>query len=41
MDLKEKRVNTRNWIDSDHDMNYLSRCECGTERPDSIDHGIS
>ena len=39
MDIKEIGVNTRNWIDSAQDMDYLeSHCECGIEPPGIISH---
>ena len=42
MDLKEIGINTRNWIDSAQDRDLLSSpCECGIQRPGSINHGIS
>ena len=42
MDLKEKDVNTRNYVDSGKDRDLLeSRCECGIEPPDFISHGIN
>ena len=39
-DLKEIGINTRNWVVSAQDSNYLSSCECGIESAGSISHGV-
>ena len=42
MDLKEIRINTRNWVDLAQSMDLLeSPWECGIETPGSIHHGVS
>ena len=42
MDLEEIGINTRNWVDSAQNRDYLeSPCECGIEPPGSISHGVS
>ena len=39
--LKEIEINTKNWIDSAQDKDYLqSSCECGTESPSSKSHAV-
>ena len=39
--LKEIQINTENWVDSAQDWGLLeSPCECGTELPGSISHGV-
>ena len=37
MDLEEKGINMRNWVDSAEE----ELCECGIEPPGSISHGVS
>ena len=40
MDLKEKAINTRNWVDSTNDRHYWNPYECGIEPPGYITHGV-
>ena len=41
MDFKEISTNTKNWVDSAQDKDYLeSSCECGNELQCSISKGI-
>ena len=39
MDLEEIGINVGNWVDSAQDRE--SPCECGTEPPGFISHGVS
>ena len=40
MDLKEISINTRNWVDSAQNRNYLrTLCGCGIEPPGFITQG--
>ena len=41
IDLKQKGVNTRNWVDSAQDRNDWSPCKCGIEPMGSISHAVS
>jgi hypothetical protein len=40
MDRKEVGINTRNWVDSAKGL-LESPYECGTETPDSRNHGVN
>ena len=42
MDLNEIVINTRNWVDSAQDRDYLEiPCECGIEHPRTIIYEFS
>ena len=42
MHLREKGINTRNWVDSAQNRDYcISPFECGIEPPGSISHEVS
>ena len=41
MDLEEIGINAGNWVDSAQEGLLESPCECGTEPPGSISHGVS
>jgi hypothetical protein len=42
MDIKEIGINAGNWVDSAQHRDYWEcPCECGTELPGFISHGVS